>query len=210
MSPQGCGGTHKLSRTYTLVDPTRPSLQCPTILHIFANTIDEFPHSIRAGDVIRCTDVKVDIYNGFPKLIGSDRNRSSFVLFHKKVDNLTGFSRPSSECNGHNDFQNSWGLPSSDWSIHSTHIRNIPCASTAARVIELSTWSERVFLQSPLGEKSMCELTLGQVLTYTNQQSKDTIWSQAVMGGRCDVTCMVAATVLRMPGKTTEYNTAIP
>lgn len=201
MSPKSCGGSHKFSRTYTLVDPSKPSLQFPIILHIFANAVDQFPHCIRTGDVMRCTDVKVDLYNGYPKLIGSDRNRSSFVLFSKKVNYLTGFSRLSADSNAVANVENDRGFPSSDWTIHSTPTQYRECTFTTAKVLELSAWSEGVFLQSPLGEKSMCELDLGQVLTYTSQKTKDTSWSQAVKGGRCDVTCMVAAIVQTIPGK---------
>jgi Telomeric single stranded DNA binding POT1/CDC13 len=200
MSPKSCGGSHKLSRTYTLVDPSRPSLQFPTILHIFANTIEEFPQCVRTGDVMRCIDVKVDLYNGYPKLIGSDRNRSSFVLFSKKANYLTGFSRLNTDSNANTGVENDRGFPTSDWTINSNPTQYRECPSTTAKVLELSAWSEGVFLQSPLGEKSMCELSLGEVLTYTSQKSKDMSWSQAVMGGRCDVTCMVAAIVQPIPG----------
>lgn len=201
MSPKSCGGSHKLSRTYTLVDPSRPSLQFPIILHIFANTVDEFPQCVRTGDVMRCTDVKVDLYNGFPKLIGSDKNRSSFVVFSKKVNYLTGFSRLYTDSNANPDVEFDRGFPSTDWTIYSNPIRYKECASTTAKVFELSAWSEGVFLQSPLGEKSMCELNLGQVLRYTSQKSKDASLSQAVKDGRCDVTCMVAAIVQTTTGK---------
>jgi hypothetical protein len=149
---------------------------------------------------MRCIDVKVDLYNGYPKLIGSDRNRSSFVLFSKKANYLTGFSRLNTDSNADAGVDYYRGLPSSDWTINSNPTRYLECPSTTAKVLGMSAWSEGVFLQSPLGEKSMCELNLGELLTYTCQKSGDASWSQRVKGGRCDVTCMVAAVVRTIPG----------
>lgn len=143
---------------------------------------------------MRCKNVKVDLFNNFPKLIGSDKNLSSFVTFSKNVNYLTGFSRRHRQAYSSEEMERNWGLPPNEWVILSTDRHGKGDPYTTLRVTELSTWSENLFLRASVGEKSLCELTLDEVLSYTKLiDPKAVSRSLSDKGGRCDVTCMVAA-----------------
>ena len=196
VSPKPCSGTHAYSCTYALVDPSRSNLQFPTVLSVFANTLEEFPHCIRAGDVMLCIDVRVNIFNGFLKLIGSNRSEHfSFVVFSRKVNYVTGFPRLNANRNmDHNHIDSTWGFHVNEWEIHQSNRRRRVYPITSAMVEEMNSWSECLFLRSQVGGKSPCELSLDQALMYTSSKEMNTSWSSNVKG-RCDVTCMVAAVI---------------
>ena len=194
VSPQKCKGSHKYSCTYALADPSKPSLQFPIVLQVFCNNLDEFPKCLSAGDVMRCKNVKVDLFNNFPKLIGSDRNRSSFVTFSKKINYLTGFPSRQTQAYSSEEMKYNWGLSPKEWNVESTDMRATGDPYTTLRVTELSTWSERLFMMAPVGEKSICELKLDEVLSYTKLiDPRAASRRLSDKGGKCDVTCMVAA-----------------
>lgn len=193
VSPKTCSGTHKYSCTYALADPSNPSLQYPVVLQVFSSNLKEFPTCIRAGDVMRCKNVKVDVFNNFPKLIGSDRNKSSFVTFSKTIDHLTGFSRRQPQACSSAGIDMNWGLPPM-WTVRSTDRKARGDPDTTLKVTELSTWSDKRFLEASVGEKSIWVLTLNEVLSHTKLiDPRAASRNQSDKGGKCDVICMVAA-----------------
>ena len=206
VSPKPCGGSHSYSCTYTLVDPTRSNPQFPVVLNVFANTLAEFPHCIRAGDVLLCVDVRVNIHHGFLKLIGSNKSEScsdnfSFVVFSRKVNYVTGFPRLMAQQDSRDQTDMTWGFSLNEWAIHQSNKRRRVYPVTPAAVERMSAWSECLFLQSQVGGKSPCELSLDQAFLHTSSKGMGkgiagvgNSWSSDVKG-RCDVTCMVAAVI---------------
>ena len=89
VSPKACQGSNRYSCTYTLIDMTKPNPHNPVSLNIFADEVEDFPKCIRAGDIIRCMNVMVEIRGGYSKLIGNPRNKSTYVTFSRKVNFLT-------------------------------------------------------------------------------------------------------------------------
>ena len=199
VSPKSCSGTHAFSCTYALVDPTRSNPQHPIVLSVFANKLEDFPRCIRAGDVMLCVDVRVDIFRGFLKLVGSNRSENfSFVVFSRKVNYVTGFPRLNTRQDNRNQIDSVWGFHLNEWEIHQSDRRKIAYPVTPAKVEEMNSWSECLFLQSKVAGKSPCELSLDQAFIYTSTKCKGSgsmnSWSSEVKG-RCDVTCMVAAVI---------------
>lgn len=201
VSPRLCGGSHKYSCTYQLIDPTRPNPQQPVVLTVFASNLDDFPHCTRAGDVILCIDVKVELIKGFVKLVGSNASQHfAFVVFSRKVNYITGFPRINTRQDNRDQIDSTWGFHNNEWEIYPSHRRRKAYPITSSKVEEMNSWSECQFLQSQVGGSSKCELSLDQAFTYTSTKEKGmgngmlNSWASDIRG-RCDVICLVAAVI---------------
>lgn len=197
VSPSTCRGSNRFSCTYTLVDISKPNPHHPISLNVFADFTEDFPKCVRAGDIIRCTNVKVEIKGGFPKLVGNLRNRSSYITFSRKVNHLTGFSRNIDESSNRDGKKMSspWGLSTSDWVIQTPDKKegNKHDFTTSETVKQLHSWAEGLFMGCTLGEKKKPDLTLNEVYKNTTCLAEHENRISTTRISRCDIICMVAA-----------------
>lgn len=204
VSPKACQGSNRYSCTYTLIDMTKPNPHNPVGLNVFADNIEDFPKCIRAGDIIRCTKVMVEIRNGYSKLIGNPRNKSSYITFSRKVNFLTGFSESIDEsCRTEGlRLDCPWGLFSLEWVVHSSdkNKRRENETVTMQKVKQLHSWAEGLFMGCTLGEKNKTDKSLHEVYQNTTFTVENEGFSRAPKIDRCDVICMVAATASEITG----------
>ena len=213
VSPKACRGSNRYSCTYTLIDMTKPNPHNPVSLNIFADEVEDFPKCIRAGDIIRCMNVMVEIRGGYSKLIGNPRNKSTYVTFSRKVNFLTGFSENVGETSRTEGLQLDcpWRLFSLQWVVHSPdkNKRRGNETMTMQKVKQLHSWAEGLFMGCTLGEKNKPDLSLHDIYQNTTFKVENEVFSRAPKIDRCDVICMVAAIALNMTGASIAHDNKV-
>jgi hypothetical protein len=180
-------GSHKFSCTYGLIDMTKSNPHYPMKLTVFGDNPKDFPQHLQTGDIMRCINVKVDNYNNFQTLQGSDRTGLQIVSFHRKVNHLTGFPLRCQSDRGGGLMEGSGtgtgtGFLSSDWDVHfTTSTCPIFYTNDYDTVRNLNSWSEQVFIKSTLGDQGNPSMTLKNILSLPTERAEQ----------RCDLVCMV-------------------
>lgn len=185
---------------------------------MFAHRIDEFPKCIRAGDIMECKKVRVDLHQNFPALIASDRNKSCIVTFSRNINYLSGFPKYTiEEINDRHDNLNvklgrkviNWGFHPSDWLIHSTD-KNEKGNNFKHNlsVQQLHAWSEGIFSRSAVGDHARSDVGLNDIFnhTITTHNGSNNDKNSKMKNNLCDVVCMVCAVITDTAGKASVHS----